>query len=106
MRQKGLPRVEEIVTFEEIIEKWEDNSLKIILWEDEKNNRLHKVLKNLQQFKKIVVLVGPEGGFTDQEIAAAKERTFKSAGLGNSILRTETAGIYLLSVLHYELGQL
>ena len=104
--RKVIPKVEEIVTFEEILEKWEDNSLKIILWEDEKNNRLHNVLKNLQQFKKVVVLVGSEGGFTDKEIAAARERAFKSAGLGNAILRTETAGIYLLSVLHYELGQL
>ena len=103
--RKIIPKVEEILTFEEIIENWEDNSLKIILWEDEKNNRLHTVLKNLQQFKKIVVLVGPEGGFTDKEIAAARERTFQSAGLGSSILRTETAAVYLLSVLHYELGQ-
>ena len=63
------------------------------------------MLKNLQPFKKIVVLVGSEGGFTDKEIAAARERTFQSAGLGSSILRTETAGIYLLSVLHYELGK-
>jgi 16S rRNA (uracil1498-N3)-methyltransferase len=103
--RKVIPKVEGIVTFEEIIEKWEDNSLKIILWEDEKNSRLHKVLKNLQPFKKIVVLVGPEGGFTDMEIAAARKCTFQTAGLGSSILRTETAGIYLLSVLHYELGK-
>lgn len=100
-----IPQVEKIVTFEEVIRKGEDNSLKIILWEDEKNNRLHNLLKNLKQFKKIIILVGPEGGFSQEEVAAARDRGFLSVGLGNSILRTETAGIYLLSVLHYELGK-
>ena len=100
-----IPQVEKIVTFKEVIRKEEDNSLKIILWEDEKNYRLHNVFKNLQQFKKIIILVGPEGGFTQEEVTAAREHGFLSVGLGNSILRTETAGIYLLSVLHYELSK-
>ena len=101
----GIPQVEKIVTFEEVMKKADDNSLKIILWEDEKNNRLHNVLKNLQQFKKIIILVGPEGGFTEKEVAVARNHGFLSVGLGSFILRTETAGIYLLSVLHYKLGE-
>jgi 16S rRNA (uracil1498-N3)-methyltransferase len=100
-----IPQVEKIVTFEEVIRKEKDNSLKIILWEDEKNYRLHNVLKNQQKFKSIIILVGPEGGFTEEEVSAARKHGFLSVGLGNSILRTETAGIYLLSVLHYELGK-
>jgi 16S rRNA (uracil1498-N3)-methyltransferase len=100
-----IPQVEKIHTFEEVIRIGDDNSLKIILWEDEKNYRLHKVLKNLQQFKKIIILVGPEGGFTQEEVASARDHGFFSVGLGNSILRTETAGVYLLSVLHYKLSE-
>ena len=103
--RKVVPRVEGIVNFEEIIEKWDHNSLKIILWEDEKNNRLQEVLKNVQEFKKVILLVGPEGGFTSEEVSVASDRGFRSAGLGRFILRTETVGIYLLSVLHYELGE-
>ena len=103
--RRTIPQVEKIVTFEEVIKKEDDNSLKIILWEDEKNYRLHNVLKNLQQFKKIVILVGPEGGFTEKEVDLASDHGFLSVGLGNFIFRTETAGIYLLSVLHYELGK-
>jgi 16S rRNA (uracil1498-N3)-methyltransferase len=100
-----IPQVKKIVTFEEVIKKGDDKSLKIILWEDEKNNRLHNVLENLQQFKKIIILVGPEGGFTEKEVDEARDHGFLSVGLGNSILRTETVGIYLLSVLHYKLGE-
>ena len=103
--RRVIPQVEKIFTLEEVIRKEDDNSLKIILWEDEKKNRLYNVLKNLQQFKKIIILVGPEGGFTEGEVAAAKDHGYLSVGLGNSILRTETAGLYLLSVLHYELGK-
>jgi 16S rRNA (uracil1498-N3)-methyltransferase len=101
----NIPQVEKIITFEEVIRKGDDNSLKIILWEDEKNYRLHNTLKNLQEYKNIIILVGPEGGFTENEVSAARKRGFLSVGLGNFILRTETAGIYLLSVLHYKLAE-
>jgi 16S rRNA (uracil1498-N3)-methyltransferase len=101
--RSDVPTVETIVTFEEIINKRYNNVLKIILWEDEKNRRLKDVLQNSKQWKNIILLVGPEGGFTAEEIEGARKRGFISASLGRCILRTETVGLYLLSVLHYEL---
>ncbi|WP_153101379.1 16S rRNA (uracil(1498)-N(3))-methyltransferase [Paraburkholderia hayleyella] len=48
---------------------------------------------------RIIVLVGPEGGFSAAEEAAATEHNFSAVGLGPRVLRTETAGIAVLSAL-------
>ena len=44
-------------------------------------------------------MIGPEGDFTIDEIDLAKKNNFKSVTLGNSRLRTETAGIYAVSMV-------
>ncbi len=54
----------------------------------------------------VTVIVGPEGGFTTNEAAAAIEAGFSPAGLGPRVLRAETAAITALSVIQYELGDL
>ena len=50
-----------------------------------------------------LILVGPEGDFTPAEIALAKSAGCRPITLGPIVLRTETAAIYCLSVLSYEL---
>jgi 16S rRNA (uracil1498-N3)-methyltransferase len=56
--------------------------------------------------KKIIVLVGPEGGFTEDELQKAKTNGFKSLNLGPRVLRTETAGIVAIAVLQSRYGDL
>ncbi len=51
-------------------------------------------------------MVGPEGGFTEEEVRQAKETGFIPVKLGQRILRTETAAITLMGILQYELGDL
>ena len=51
-------------------------------------------------------MVGPEGGFTEEEVRLAQERGFIPVKLGQRILRTETAAITLMGILQYELGDL
>ena len=53
--------------------------------------------------KNVVVLIGPEGDFTPAEAALAKSAGCSPISLGPIVLRTETAAIYCLSVLSYEL---
>lgn len=51
----------------------------------------------------IAVFIGPEGGFEESEIALAKEAGITPISLGRRILRTETAGLTILSILMYQL---
>jgi 16S rRNA (uracil1498-N3)-methyltransferase len=53
--------------------------------------------------KSILMMVGPEGDFTPAELALAKSHGCQPITLGPIILRVETAAIYCLSVLSYEL---
>ena len=55
---------------------------------------------------RIYAMVGPEGGFTEEEVRQAKETGFIPVKLGQRILRTETAAITLVGILQYELGDL
>jgi 16S rRNA (uracil1498-N3)-methyltransferase len=50
-------------------------------------------------------LVGPEGGWTDRELAAAREKGFHLVSLGAAILKAETAAIVGASLIRYELGR-
>ncbi|HEX8951737.1 MAG TPA: RsmE family RNA methyltransferase, partial [Polyangia bacterium] len=56
--------------------------------------------------QQIVIAIGPEGGFTVEEVEAARAAGFAPVGLGPRILRTETAALVVLSILGYALGDL
>ena len=53
--------------------------------------------------KSVLILIGPEGDFTPAEIAAAQTAGCRPLTLGSLVLRAETAALYTLSILHYEL---
>lgn len=66
------------------------------------NFNLKGIIKNFKE-KTILVLVGPEGGFTEQEIDILKNNKFKLIGLGPRILRVETAPLYIMAAISYEM---
>lgn len=103
-RRRRIPKVESVRGFQEVIELCENDSLKIILWERQGEGL--KGLLRRNTFKKIYIMVGPEGGFTDDEVFLAMKHGFKPVKLGQRILRTETASIILVGILQYELGDL
>jgi 16S rRNA (uracil1498-N3)-methyltransferase len=76
----------------------------IILSEEYKKRNFKEVLTGLENVSSITLLVGPEGGFSKNEVAAAVEKGFIEVSLGPRILRTETAPLAALSILQYELG--
>ncbi|MFV8393288.1 16S rRNA (uracil(1498)-N(3))-methyltransferase [Flavobacterium sp. LB2P6] len=85
-----LPKLNEAVTFKEFI-KLEREGLKLIAHCEETNKKnLKSVLKPNES---ITVLIGPEGDFSEKEIASALENNFIPVSLGNTRLRTETAAI-------------
>jgi 16S rRNA (uracil1498-N3)-methyltransferase len=102
-----LPTLNPPVPFEEIIKNPPDKkTLKILLWEDEDKADLKKLLSSTSPLPHIMAIVGPEGGFTLNEINLAREAGFQIISLGNRILRAETAAVSLISIIQYEWGDL
>src|SRR5713101_3300129 len=79
------------------------DGLRVMLSEQASASPLRKVL-NGQQATKATLAIGPEGGWTDAEFAAAQSCGFLEASLGRLILRTETAVIVALAAVNYALG--
>jgi len=62
---------------------------------------LPSLLASVQRTDRLLFLIGPEGGITPEELADLTSRGVIVCGLGSRILRSETASIYLLSVLNH-----
>lgn len=69
----------------------------------ESEKKLKEVLRERKP-EKILCLIGPEGGFTDEETRKIKAAGFIPVNIGNNILRIETAGAAVLSMINYEHG--
>ncbi|MEW9123003.1 MAG: 16S rRNA (uracil(1498)-N(3))-methyltransferase [Thermotaleaceae bacterium] len=101
-----IPQVEYPITLNQMTAGIENMDLLIIPYEKEKECSLKTVLREYKEAKKIGVLIGPEGGFEESEIQFAKNLGIIPITLGKRILRTETAGLTVVSILMYELGDL
>jgi 16S rRNA (uracil1498-N3)-methyltransferase len=90
--QAILPVINEAQSFKDFITKHTNTSFKYIAHciEEEKT-----ALKSVLQNKDNLILIGPEGDFTEEEIKLALDNNFKALSLGTSRLRTETAGLYV-----------
>ena len=98
-KRNKIPYIKNIISFDRIDEI--DADLKFIAYEENKGNvsAFNKKLHSVKPGKKIAIIIGPEGGFTEGEVMYAKHHGFSPVGLGNRILRAETASFYALSVI-------
>ena len=64
-----------------------------------------KILEEIRPGETIGIFIGPEGGFEEEEVDKAMKMGAKPITLGRRILRTETAGLTLLSVLMFHLEE-
>lgn len=102
-----IPLVHLPLTFKEALSHCETNCLNIMAYEREHQQGLKKLLQGMDStINSIGIWIGPEGGFTEEEVEAAINQQVNSVTLGPRILRTETAGFALLSMVMYELGDL
>ncbi len=97
-----IPLIAGPLSFEELC-SLNDFDLKLICAERGGFPGLKTVLRKGEKPAKILALVGPEGGFTEEEIQLARSKNFTAVSLGKRILRSETASFLLLSNLFYEL---
>lgn len=102
----ALPHLSNAVLFEQACAQAGAVGLALIPWEGEHSRGLREALQNVPKSKEISLFIGPEGGFTEEEIATAQDRGVTPVSLGPRILRAETAGLVAASAILYELGDL
>ena len=100
-----FPDISPIMEFSEMLNS-SSQQVKLLLWEKERCNGLKRILPDLPVPESIAMMVGPEGGLTQQEAEAAMESGFIPVTLGNRILRTETASVAVLAILQFIWGDM
>jgi 16S rRNA (uracil1498-N3)-methyltransferase len=103
------PSVERAMSWQEVLESLPEKALCLLPWEEETARGLKSLRDNLEAKVppfEIYIFIGPEGGFTRSEAAQARQYGVIPVSLGPRILRTETAGIAVLSIIMYEFGDL
>lgn len=96
----NIPHVTEPVTLSHLSARFGDYDLVLLPWEIA-SEPLYQIEEAIRAARRLLVVVGPEGGFSHHEAAAATDAGARAVSLGARILRTETAGLALLSVLNY-----
>lgn len=101
-----MPKIGPILSFEEILKLGKNYDSRIIFWENAKMP-LHNTMKdNKTQENKALLILGPEGGFSDNEIEKAKAAGFVIASLGPRILKADTAPIAACTIIQYLFGDM
>jgi len=95
-----MPKICDIIRLKEL--KNIESDLKIFCNTNEMSKNIKKVLQDFKKCGTILIVVGPEGGFTKNEVEFLNENGFLSTTLGNNILRAETVPLFILSVINYE----
>ena len=106
-RRVDLPETAEALSFEAVLDIGKKCDLNIVFWENESSPLNSSMGSNGRHpIKKILLMLGPEGGFTQHEIQMAENSGFVLAGLGPRILRAETATLAAVTLAQYIFGDM
>ena len=106
-RRPNLPEIATALSFDEVLDFSKTCDLSIVFWENEAAPLRSSIESDEKHpVKKILLMLGPEGGFTQQEIEMAKHSGFVVAGLGPRILRAETATLAACAIVQYLFGDM
>jgi len=100
-----IPRVGSPLSFDDALKVCKEADLSIIPYEKHTGHGLKEYLYG-NNAERICVFIGPEGGFSEEEMKKAVSSGIKLVTLGPRILRTETAAIAVLSIIIYEAGDI
>ena len=104
-RRSKLPEIIETLTFEEVLNHGSSYNLQILFYENE-SATLKTMMPPTADPRSIIMILGPEGGFSDQEIENARAAGCVVAGLGSRILRAETAAIAACTLAQFLYGDM
>lgn len=99
-----IPVIGELVTLKEALKEAADFEVSMMPYENAEGMAFTRsLLESICPGQRVAIFIGPEGGFDDSEVEAALSMGTKPVTLGRRILRTETAGLAILSMLVYVL---
>lgn len=99
-----IPQVKDVMSFKDAVSYAGDMEVKLLPYELAGGmEKTKELIGKIVPGEQIAVFIGPEGGFSEKEVGLAKEAGFEPITLGKRILRTETAGMTVLSILMYHL---
>jgi len=103
-----VPKINVPIEFEQLLEELTHMDLVVVPYENQEGYGIKKLTRSIEKknINKVAIIIGPEGGFEENEISKLKEIGAEIVTLGPRILRTETAGFVCLSLIMYELGDL
>jgi 16S rRNA (uracil1498-N3)-methyltransferase len=106
-RRGNLMDIAEVAGFEQVLEQGRSCAAKVFFWEKASEPLTAERAGGAAGTPpSVMVVLGPEGGFTEQEARAAEAAGFAAAGLGPRILRAETAAVAACALVQYLFGDL
>ncbi len=106
-QRSKLLQISDLMTYEAMLDYGRDCDAKLIFWEDESPSKAF-VLPDADaaNVQSVIAVIGPEGGFTPDEIAFARNRGFETVSLGPRILKADTATLAVSTLLQYGYGDM
>ena len=104
-RRNIIPEIIHPLPLNDLLADNRSCDLKLAFWEKEVTP-LKSIADTLLSCRSVMILIGPEGGFSEQEIQTAKNRGFKSSSLGPRILRAETAAMASCTLVQHLFGDM
>ena len=103
--KRGLiPQIHSVMNYREALEYASSVDVFLLPYEHAQGMaQTRKVLSSIRPGASVAILIGPEGGFEEEEVSSAQNRGAQVITLGRRILRTETAGPAVLAMLNYVL---
>ncbi|HLR80619.1 MAG TPA: 16S rRNA (uracil(1498)-N(3))-methyltransferase [Bacillota bacterium] len=105
-----IPTIAPVMTLAELIEKSTNYDVKIFAYEQQVERKhdssFASVIQRLEKDQNVLVCIGPEGGFSENEATILTDHGFIPVRLGPRILRTETAPLYVLASISYHVEEL
>jgi 16S rRNA (uracil1498-N3)-methyltransferase len=103
--RNDIAKLEKLEKLNNFLDNIPDNTILILCDESGRSKKASLVLQDIpQDFQEIIILIGPEGGFSENELEQIKLKTIYSISLGPRILRVDTAAIAALALIEENFG--
>lgn len=101
-----IPKIHSPINLSQLVDNEYLKDFSIVAYENERSLSISKYLKSITKPEVLNIIIGPEGGFEEEEVKILIENGVNSITLGKRILRTETAGLIAATIALYEFGEM